>query len=121
MFAEWNDRALAAVERQPDVPLGKGLYSYQTSALLVGMVTHLQLQTTRAQKQRVVLYEKRSIDQSTKSNWSIQKGEKKKRLCKLPITTRCDFTYGRYERCRVVEVWLDLAQFDGVDFGPGEL
>ena len=38
MFAEWNDRALAAVERQPDVPVGKGLYSYQTPASLVGIV-----------------------------------------------------------------------------------
>ena len=38
MFAEWNDRALTAVEWQPDVPLGKGLYSYQTPASLVGMV-----------------------------------------------------------------------------------
>ena len=38
MFAEWNDRALAAVERQPEVPDGKGLYSYQTLASFVGMV-----------------------------------------------------------------------------------
>ena len=38
MFVEWNDRALAAVNNEP---VGKGRYSYQTHASLVGMVYSL--------------------------------------------------------------------------------
>ena len=39
MFVEWNDRALASDKRpETDVPVGKGRYSYQTHASLVGMV-----------------------------------------------------------------------------------
>ena len=38
MFAEWNDRTLAAVERQPQTSHRQGRYSYQTPASLVGMV-----------------------------------------------------------------------------------
>ena len=38
MIVEWNDRAALCWTAARDDPVGKGRYSYQTHASLVGMV-----------------------------------------------------------------------------------